>query len=247
MSNRNLKRIAASVFAVAVMASLGLAPERGHAQMPRVQAEIHPSGQALFFVDETNGARRALWKVQCRLPLRGCVGKADGLVLWVDHDMGVHLVGPAGPGARISLLIDDVTRDMPGLFSYGLDPHHLEELTPHNARVLIERNGIVLQETRVEGILDVASYLAFLKTGTARDSRDARLWLSATRRTPNAVDNPLLDRYQAAEAQALQEYPHYVPETKPQIEFAIRAQEGVSFHGANGQNAGVAQLNPRNQ
>lgn len=200
---------------------------------PRVLDEITVDGPAIFYEIDQD-VRRELWSVDCRQPLRGCVARAPGLVLRVDEHQQPWLVAAAQHGARTSVQVVNFTQDAPFLLSRPLDAGMLDQLTRSNAFVVIEESGFVAQRTRSTGIAHVANYLAWLNTETARTLRDARLWPSHGRLAVGDMTPEVLERYEVMQRRALEAHRQLVPATKPQVEFAMRAQNGQSFFSATG-------------
>lgn len=195
--------------------------------------EISVDGPALFYgVNEDQ--RQELWSVYCAQPLRSCVARAPGLVLRIDEHGAPWLITVITPGARISIQSRNFTQDSPLLFSRKLEKNSIQSLMQEKSFVVIEEKGVVVLRTRTAGIDRVIDYLTWLRSSTARTLRDARLWpRNGDIRVQNMTPD-VLERYEVMQRRALEAQRQLVPSTKPQIEFAIRAQEGSSYYSPKG-------------
>ncbi|MDO6731976.1 hypothetical protein Q4577_18240 [Marinovum sp. 2_MG-2023] len=223
------------VFVLAI-ATFNLIPNLSKPDTPqnaRILDEIAIDGPAIFYEIDKD-LRRELWSVDCRQPLRGCVARAPGLVLRVD-DHGAHwLIAASHPGARKSVQTRNYTRDTPEILSRPLSADTLAQLSQKNTFLVIEEQSTVVLRAQTTGIAHVAGYLAWINSETARTLRDARLW---PKNEPLQTDNmtpDVLERYQVMQRRRLEAQRQLVPATKPQIEFAVRAQSGDTFYSPNG-------------
>lgn len=225
----------AIVFGASILWTLAQ-PTQGQAEVPpshTLRAEIQPDGPALFYAVYDN-RRYRIWSVNCRTPLRGCVARAPGLALRLDEQHRPWLIVPAALDARLSVQEGAQTRDLPHLMHRPLDPDAIDRLSRPKARLLIEEQGRVTAAIATEGMDEVLSYLAWLKSDKGRTLRDARLWPRTGILDPNQLTNPQLERLAAQQRYLEGNKAQHVPRTKPQIEFAIRAQDGASFFDGDG-------------
>lgn len=199
----------------------------------RVADEISVDGPALFY-GVSGEFRRELWAVNCAMPLRSCVARAPGLVLRIDDQGQPHLVAAVSPGARISIHERNTTQDHPHLFGRPLPSDIIRRLSEEKTAVVIEEQGRVVLRSSTAGIDRVIDYLTWVQGNTARTLRDARLWPRNQEMRIQDMTPEVLERYEVMQRRAVEAQRQVVPSTKPQIEFAIRAQEGDSFYGPTG-------------
>ncbi len=219
----------AAVLGVAIVGAVSF-PANGDAQDPDIRHEIRQSGEARFY-RVRGSSRRPLWTVSCRMPLRGCAARAPGVILSLHAEGTLRLLGFAPSGARISVLQDGAARLMPGLFQQPLDAETLAVLSRPDSVLIVENKDEVLSRTPVDGIDITAAYLLWLNGAAQAGVRDARIWIA-----PDGTPDPSAPT-SVMSARAPQDpslWPQHVPRTKPQIEFAIRAQEGGSFFDPSG-------------
>lgn len=220
---------AATVVGLAVLASLGF-PRGGDARDPKLRHDVRQSGEARFYRVQGT-VRRPVWTVSCRMPLRGCVARAPGLVLSVHDDGAVQLIGFAPHGAQIRAVTGGAARMMPDLFDAPVTSETLAMLGRPGNILIVETGAEVISRTALDGVAVVAAYLQWLHRASELGVRDARSWVLPDQTRPLA-DAP--DVMQARAPQDPADWPHYVPRTKPQIEFAIRAQNGGSVYDDGG-------------
>lgn len=195
--------------------------------------EITPDGPALFFSVEDD-RRRELWSVDCRQRLRGCTARAPGLVVRLDEEHRPWILASATPETRISIQHKNHIWDTPALLNRPLDTGTLERMSAAKSFLVLEEQGHVVLRVRTEALDEVVAYLRWISGETARTLGDARLWprdspISAQNMTPET-----LERYEIMQRRRLDGARQMVPQTKPQIEFALRAQGGQSFFDNTG-------------
>lgn len=198
-----------------------------------VSDEISIDGPALFY-GVSSDRRAKLWSVYCAQPLRACVARASGLVLRIDEHGAPWLIAVTPPGARVSIQSRNYTQEAERLFSRALDADLIERLSHEKAFVVVEENGSVILRSRTTGIDKVVDYLTWIKGNTARTLRDARLWPRNGDIRVQDMTPAVLERYEVMQRRALEAQRQLVPATKPQIEFAIRAQDGNSYYSPTG-------------
>lgn len=199
---------------------------------------ISVDGPALFYI-RSNAERRILWRVNCALPLRGCIAKANGLALSVDAKGRAYLFAAKPHGARVSLQMKNYALDSPALLNEALPEALISQIGKPKSFVLVESEGLVLLRTPTEGIDQVISYLRWINKPLARTLRDARLWpdhqsRNSTNEKMSLESLERLEILQRRHAAAPNRLSTLIPSTKPQIEFAISAQSGNSFYSNNG-------------
>ncbi|MEM7440529.1 MAG: hypothetical protein AAF393_13090 [Pseudomonadota bacterium] len=193
-----------------------------------LHGEIRSDGAAKFIQVEREN-RKLLWTVTCRMPLRGCVGRGQGLIAWVDVIKRPHLVAAAPPGARISVIWRNQIQDMPKLFGTTLSRENLSTLSRQGAELIIEKDGRILQKSQTFGLDQLFSYLSWLKSNKAKTGRDARAWRIDETAIFFDANPTVLARHRILDAQRTAQPRILVPSTKPQAEFAIGSQNGASF------------------
>lgn len=198
-----------------------------------VTDEISIDGPALFY-GVSGDQRRELWSVHCAQPLRSCVARAPGLVLSVDENGAPWLISVTPPGTRISMQTRNYTRNVPHLFNQALNADSIRRLSAEKAFVVVEENGSVVLRARTTGLNKVVDYLTWIRGSTARTLRDARLWPRNGDIRVQDMTPEVLERFEVMQRRALEAQRQLVPSTKPQIEFAIRAQNGDSYYAPDG-------------
>lgn len=208
---------------------------------PRITLEYDLSidGPALFYRND-GSTRKALWRVDCSLPLRGCVARAEGLILRVDQNRDAWLIAVKSKDARLSVQQRNYTMPLPQVFNAPLTPEIIASLSGPDSFLVIENNGQVLMRAQTQSLDQVISYLLWINSAKARTLRDARLWpdsqagaLNQASLAPDVLERlEILNRREAT--QQIGHKRQLVPVAKPQVQFAINAQNGHSFYGADG-------------
>lgn len=167
------------------------------------------------------------WELHCDpLPARLCLARAANVWLWVEHRMtGHHItrlaVTPTSVGARISILVGDRLRDAPGLLTQPVNEEMLKALSPASAELVVSTPGGAAARFPVGGAhLAASAILWWYDTYHTEIGK----WPGPELATPEA---PPLERYQSEERRRGSAPEIYLPATKPQIQFAIRAQGGT--------------------
>lgn len=227
------KKKALALGVVALIASLPSLVQTKQPEQRWIAREITPDGPAMFFVVE-NDRRTELWAVNCRQRMRGCTARAPGLVVRLDEHRRPWLIATVGPQTRISVQQKNHTWNVPSLISRPLGDTVLERVSAPKSFLVFEEQGHVVLRVRTEALNEVVAYLQWISGETARTLGDARLWprdqpLTAKNMTPST-----LERYEIMQRRRLDGARQMVPQTKPQIEFALRAQGGNSFYDSTG-------------
>ena len=92
----------------------------------------------------------------------------------------------------------------------------------------------MIQRTRTTALNPVVSYLRWVNGDTARTLRDARLWPEDGTLNTAEMSDVVLERYEVLQRRRNEGLRQLVPSTKPQIEFAIQAQNGSSYYSSTG-------------
>ncbi|MBT0956706.1 hypothetical protein IV417_04860 [Alphaproteobacteria bacterium KMM 3653] len=148
-----------------------------------------------------------VWHLSCNG--QSCRASSHGMGLSLDPWGQVLLTLDVPQGARVSLSDGIGTLDMPNLFLGPLDSRDIAQLSLPGRTIVIERNWRVIHSVPLNGFADVITFL----------NRRAGVEAEAP--------PPALAHLAEAHAAALEPNWQVVPQTKPQIEFAIRAQGGT--------------------
>lgn len=224
--------VASGIVAVAILGlTLALWPTAGPSSAETI-AEIDAGGSATFLrIDAETGERDRLWTVQCRMPFQGCVARSNQAVLRLDDDGDARITAFAAETDRISVQVQNFTIDRPNIFSRPLSTEDIAILDTPGAFVVIETAAETQSRFSTHGISLVVEYLRWLNQTTPAPDRDAREFqITDHMQTEYGATPPELAHLMLAEQNAASPRWQLVPYTKPQIEFAIRAQGGESFH-----------------
>lgn len=195
------------------------------AQSVPVTWHIESYGDAQFFGPNPEDA--AIWHVTCDMPLRSCRARNGSAVLRIT-EAGPALLFFADADTRITQHYDNMAQDLPELADGPLTPALIAQLSRPGSTLFIERGAQTADAIRLDGIDQVIAYLTWVETAEAQVLRDARGWPgpTATALNEEAVGAGALAAYEEFRRRYEMEHPMLVPETKPQIEFAIQAQGG---------------------
>ena len=178
-NHRSILGVIAAAGLVSCVMSAPVLSRRG--ADPVLQAEIEADGHARFYV-EAGDARTPVWTIVCRVPLRGCVGRAEGIALTLDLNRAPRLIAATSPQARVSI---DRTgrrrRSAPDMFARPLPPDLIRRLSHADAAVVIDEPDAGTVRYPTTGLDVAAAYLVWLGSPEARIGRDARLWPGAPR------------------------------------------------------------------
>ncbi|PYE85997.1 hypothetical protein [Pseudoroseicyclus aestuarii] len=141
----------------------------------RIVQHIDADGGARFLEEGPEG-RRTVWTVTCRVPLRGCIARAPGLVLSMDNRRRPWIIASASPRAQLAIEAGGDRQPAPGLFGAPVPEALLEQLSLPDAALVIEEPDEPAQMLFTAGADSVAAYLGWLQGDAARRSRDARTW-----------------------------------------------------------------------
>lgn len=214
------------------VAALAIIPSRP--TEAAIEHDIHRDGSALFYA--VVGARRIpVWSVSCRVFLRGCMARGDGIVLRLDADNNPRLLVACSGNGRISILRRNFREDADHITSQPLAEPSIERMSGPDAFLVVEEPDASPVYIRTVGLNAVIGYLRWLDSAPARVLRDARLWPEDGALDLQAAGDEALDRFRLMELRDAAGPRYLVPSTKPQIEFAIRAQGGVSIFPVEGE------------
>ncbi len=192
-----------------------------------IAADIDPTGNAVFY-DSSRGSEFPLWQVRCEQPLKSCAAFKENMAFLL-YLGGPRLLFTDQEQTRISIAVGRRAQDVPNLARDPLSNYLLEILSKPDARIILEAaDGQLLSEIYPTGFVEVLSYLRWIETSETEQITDARQW----------PQNTAILRSDENEAQIIAHHddfqrrheidmPIHIPFTKPQIEFAIRAQNGV--------------------
>ncbi|MEM1234939.1 MAG: hypothetical protein AAGH70_12520 [Pseudomonadota bacterium] len=145
------------------------------------------------------------WIVQC--PGRPCFARSGPLVLALD-DSGAALLflDPHPKDGTVSVMIADYAFELEPLLGTPLSPTWEARITDPRATLLSETGDAVATERKLQGIDLAIDHLRGVAGVTMADS------------------NGSLSALADAAEHSREGNPRLIPDTKPQIEFAIRAQ-----------------------
>lgn len=195
--------------------------------------EIRLGGSALFY-DLAQSKRRPLWIVDCAPPDLQCVARTEGLALRLDENRRPWLIGMASRAARISIQESNFLLDAPRLFVQPLTSEAIKSLSQKRSFLIIEEKGQSVWRVRTAGIDRVLEYLRWVDDISNRVQPKAHL-----RRRGEDGDLPespsqIEKQHQLSRPIPPKEVKKFVPNDKPQSEFAIQSQGGHSFFSPSG-------------
>ncbi|MCX7560508.1 hypothetical protein OS190_13105 [Sulfitobacter sp. F26204] len=200
-------------------------PRATHAEIGN---DISASGSAMFY-NVTSQGRLPVWSVTCRVPLRGCIARANGAVLHLDATGAPWLLVARSIQGSLWIQHQNLRRNADEITSRPLSDFAIGELSRPGAALLAEEPGLPSIRIATTGIDHVVRYLHWVESETARVLRDARLWPDKGTLELNETEAAVLDRYLQRELIETASPQYLVPSTKPQIEFSIRGQGGHSL------------------
>ncbi len=148
-----------------------------------------------------------LWIVTCPGGDQRCFARGNQMILTYDAVQGPILRLSPEPTGHTALLIKDYAYDLQEVLGRPLTLAWQARLTKKAARIEIELEGAIAHSIALEGISLALSHLVSLE-GVA----------------PISKAPPPLRAMATAAEQAHESGPKLIPDTKPQIQFAIRAQ-----------------------
>ncbi|MEM6275994.1 MAG: hypothetical protein AAF714_03530 [Pseudomonadota bacterium] len=190
------------------LAALFCVPTATSAEM---HIDISPDGSAwisptpAFAADLDPFSTPPYWIVQC--PGRACFARTGPLVLTLDESGAALLfLDPHPRDGTVSVMIADYAFELEPLLGSPLSPTWEARITDPRATLLTETDDAVAEERKLHGIDLAIDHLRSLSGVT----------FAGTTNTLSALAD-------AAE-HSREGNPRLIPDTKPQIEFAIRAQ-----------------------
>lgn len=170
--------------------------------------EVWANGERLFFTDRCR--TQLLWSMDCS-DAGNCIAQHPGLQVAITPSGQVALLGNFPQDARLSYLLDGMIADTPRVFSEPIDAL-LESYLVEGGQLLIET-----PDENVE-ILDLTGFDAIV--ALLRDLSGRHL----------IEEQPtIMSRYESLHHSSKDDPYVFLPATKPQIQFAIRAQGGNPF------------------
>ncbi|MGV6810778.1 MAG: hypothetical protein ACWA47_00905 [Brevirhabdus sp.] len=174
--------------------------------------EVWGARHWLYFSDPCR--THLIWSLNCA-PETGCVALHDGFSLHVEPDGALRFTRDLPAKTRVSYLLDGMIADVPELFSAPVDPL-LESYLIEGGHILIEWQDEKVETLSLEGLAVISSRLRDL-----------------TGRIPHFDEPTIMLRYESLHDPVGDDPYVFLPATKPQIQFAIRAQDAVPFGPAN--------------
>lgn len=169
------------------------------------------------------------WSLSCDYRHGLCQAERDGLSLWgirQGPSPRFHLRTRSGLPERMVLILDDGTSlALTGAASATLDRETLELLARPGTRLWLEERGSRPRIVPLRGVGAVVAVFLRVLSDPASPT---------TVGSARAEAASLLERYQEEERARRAPLPSPIPQTKPQVEFAIRAQGGVSIADSSG-------------
>jgi len=197
---------------VSVYAGASQSPPALVTTLDGMYEEDWADGHWLFFEDACR--TRLIWSVLCS-PDRACHGLHDGFTLQLGEDGHVTLARPLRYGLRVSYLVDGMIAQVPDLFNRPVGAL-LESYLDDEGHILIEDEDDRVETIDLRGF---SAIVAFLRDMTGRQ-------LVGEQPT-------IMLRYESLHDPFSDDLYVFLPATKPQIQFAIRAQGAVPFGPGN--------------
>lgn len=203
--------------AMALAASSPVFAEMAIDALPTGEAWIYQQPELTAPGEDALNSVSPHWIVQCPQPRRGCFGRTGPIVLTVDETGAVRLFLDPHPKGQIALILEDYAYDLEDFLGNPLSPTWQDRLSDPEALLVAETEDAIAIERPLRGFeLTLQQLRSLHKPWAETDARAA----------PIEEATPLDALAEAAET-AQAGNPRLVPDTKPQIEFAIRAQTEV--------------------
>jgi len=184
---------------------------------------VEKRGDAVFFLKRTAIISRS-WTVSCRVALGGCSAKNGPLRLRLDSGSRVWLSVMTPIESRISIQVKNVAYDTPGLFSRPLKDDHIRLLSKTGASLNVEQAFDDSLNASTAGLDLVVRYLKWVRDPEIRFKNDAREWQPNKQQANESENVSVLEHHGMQNLSDQAPNRRIVPYTKPQVEFAIRAQ-----------------------
>ena len=198
----------AAIFASPVKAEMVLSV------FPTGEAWIHRRTSEAGSSTSNPFAAKPSWIIQCPRP-RACIGRSGAMVLTVDTKGNARLHLEPHPSGSVALLVNKRAHELESVLGVPLSEAWIDRLSDPKAILLVEFDEATAQERTIQGFDIAHSHL--LEMNSPELSQILR------RQTRNGDVTPLHALAETAETVQTAS-PRLVPHTKPQIEFAIRAQ-----------------------
>ncbi len=184
---------------------------------------IEKHGDAVFFQKQRAIISRR-WTISCHVARNGCSARNGPLRLRLDSSSRVWLSAMTPLGSRISIQVRNLAYDTPDLFSSPLTDDYMRLLSITDAFLNVE---IALDDSlhvSTTGLDLVVGYLRWVGDPENHPMNDAREW-QPIRQLANEKDQvSSLEHHRFQSSLEYAANRRIIPYTKPQIEFAIRAQ-----------------------
>lgn len=169
--------------------------------------EVWPPDQWMFYADRCR--TQMIWYIQCSTET--CRTTHQGFTMTLTAAGRARLSREVPSGARLSYFLDGLIADIPMIFSSPVDTL-LESYLGEGGKLMIETPDERVEVLPLWGFADV---LELMRKAAGR---------------PLTEDHPtIMSRYESLH-DPLGDDPYvFLPATKPQIQFAIRAQGGTPF------------------
>ena len=176
MPRPSLRHVSAVLLgAVILLAAAPFVRSEREASFGEIWSLIEPDGTARFFLVRDD-VRMSGWTVNCRVPMRGCVARSQGLVLRLDENREPWLIAALSPNTRLFLETSETREEIEGVFSKPLSRDTLDSLSRGDVHLVAQEVDRSVHRMPTAGVKQVADYLEWLQTNTARAARDARTW-----------------------------------------------------------------------
>lgn len=177
-----------------------------------------PSGEAWIFPKSDDHEALPFstpphWIVQCPGASTGCFARSGNIVLTLDSNGVARLFLDPHPEGTVALFLIDFAYEIDPIIGEPLSDTWISRLSDPAAKIVAETDSFVTSERAVEGFDMALAHLKLINTSQAA--------FEALKEDPQQTP---LDALEDSAETARAGNPRLVPDTKPQVEFAIRAQ-----------------------
>lgn len=169
------------------------------------------------------------WRVLCQGVMQNCIALHESLVFWRGRDGAFYVSLRRETDARLAIRQPNALRDIVDPWTKPLSEAALRAMRQKNAELVTSSADKTLTQIDAPAVYAIAQYLTWMASPAAQDGQDARTWprragedLSLTPPHPGDHHTAWQRNHETPPAQL-------VPVTKPQSEFALRAQGGTSY------------------
>ncbi len=207
----SFRRWISATFGICILPCAALAQVTGN--IDAISFEYWPDGRATF--SDVHLGAKPIWRIACPSI---CVGYNDAVTISLSDDKRLQMHRPVPEGARISLLHGQRTIDMPDLFTKPIPNDRVHDMS-RGGHILIEKDWKIATSFKTDGLSQVLSYLRWRAAGAQ----------GAWPQTEQVATTSPFYHLQIEQERQYAPHDQLVPNTKPQIQFAIRAQNGIPF------------------